>query len=412
MYETLIRSISISISRSIPVLSPILLVFLLTAFRTDWITSFSLCFSIFSVCCVVPALLGITIQTGDVDNFNYNKFLSLLLILIIYSSLLYLFFYFLGKPIFKVNDLSTSKNAYDLFMLMIISIPFLGTSCILGMYLEKINKEKYVLKIRFLQFFFEILLIIFVVYYCHEVKFLAYIYILSDSIILIPLILYLIKIKDFFSNLNFFNSFFEVFVSFKTLIPILIGAIFFKYLSFINLSTAAKISVESSNIFSVLNSLVAFLTIPLIGLHAIIIMEGSKIEERGIRFVYSISSLLKVYTFICFSIISTSFFTVIILNFCNVKLDIVQYIINYKMSFFLLMMSTFLNTITNAISISIKNLYIYQFIFIVSMYYIFLFSAGKYIDFNNINKLIFIYFLVVLFSCFLTFFYHFNKKST
>lgn len=411
MYETLIRSISISISRSIPVLSPILLVFLLTEFRPDWITSFSLCFSMFSVFCVIPALLGITIQTDDVDSFNHNKFLSLFIILMIYFISIYLFFYFIGSSTFKINDPAISKEAYDLFMLMIISIPFLGISCILGMFLEKINKENIVLKLRFLQLIIEISLITFVVYYATDVKYIAYIYIFSDFIILIPLFFYVIKIKSSLINFNISNSFFEVLVSLKVLIPILVGAVFFKYLNFINLSTAAKISVESSNVFSVLNSLVAFLTIPLIGLHAIIIIEGSKIKERGFVFVASISNLLKIYTYICFSVISISVAILISLSFFNIEIDIVKYIVNYKTSFFLLIVSSFLTIVCTAISIALKNLYVYQFIFISSMCYVFLFASGKYIIFKSIDELVLIYFIVVLFSCFITFFYHLNQKN-
>ena len=68
MYEIFVRSISISISRSIPILSPIFLIILLAEFRPDWVTPFSLCFSVLSIVCVLPILLGIVIQ---IDNERY-----------------------------------------------------------------------------------------------------------------------------------------------------------------------------------------------------------------------------------------------------------------------------------------------------------------------------------------------------
>ncbi len=97
MYEIFVRSISISISRSIPILSPIFLIILLAEFRPDWVTPFSLCFSVLSIVCVLPILLRIVIQIDNERSFNLNNLLVLSLILLTYFIFLYVFFYFLWK---------------------------------------------------------------------------------------------------------------------------------------------------------------------------------------------------------------------------------------------------------------------------------------------------------------------------
>lgn len=406
MYEIFVRSISISISRSIPILSPIFLIILLAEFRPDWVTPFSLCFSVLSIVCVLPILLGIVIQIDNERSFNLNNLLVLSLILLTYFIFLYVFFIFYGKSIFWVNDAHVSKESYDVFMLMILSIPFLGLSCILGMFLEKINREKSVLKIRSLQLIIEVILISFLLIFTDEISYLALSYVFCDFLFLIPLILLTFSENNFHLNLTLrylLNYFLKIV---KYLFPILVGTFFLKYLSFLNLSIAAKISIESSNIFSILNSIVAFFTLPLIGLHAIIVMEGSKINKKGYEFIESIYDLLVIYVKFCFFLLFTFYFLLGITSFLNLNFDILLYVSNHKITLFLLMLSSFITIGTTAISIAIKNLYVYQLIFISSMCYAFIFLINNYINLKTIDELVVIYFIVTLLSCVLTIIYH------
>lgn len=406
MYEIFSRSISISISRSIPILSPIFLIILLSEFRPDWVTPFSLCFSVLSIVCVLPILLGIVIQIDNERSFSLNNLLVLSLILITYFILLYIFFIFYGKSIFWVNDANVSKDSYDIFMLVILSIPFLGLSCILGMFLEKIKKEKSVLKIRFLQLTVEVILISLLLIFTDKINYLAFVYVFCDFLFLIPLILLTFNENNFNSNLILkdpLNYFIEIV---KYLFPILVGTFFLKYLSFLNLSIAAKISIESSNIFSILNSLVSFFTLPLIGLHAIIVIEGSKINKKGYEFIEEIYTVLVIYVKVCFVLLFIFYLLFEIISFLDFNFEILLYISNHKISLFLLMLSSFITIGTTAISIAIKNLYVYQLIFISSMYYTFIFLVNNYINLKTIDELVIVYFLVTLLSCSLTIIYH------
>lgn len=70
------------------------------------------------------------------------------------------------------------------------------------------------------------------------------------------------------------------------------------------------------------------------------------------------------------------------------------------------MLSSFITIGTTAISIAIKNLYVYQLIFISSMYYTFIFLVNNYINLKTIDELVIVYFLVTLLSCSLTIIYH------
>ena len=125
-------------------------------------------------------------------------------------------------------------------MLMILSIPFLGLSCILGMFLEKINREKSVLKIRSLQLIIEVILISFLLIFTDEISYLALSYVFCDFLFLIPLILLTFSENNFHLNLTLrylLNYFLKIV---KYLFPILVGTFFFKVFKFFKFINSCK----------------------------------------------------------------------------------------------------------------------------------------------------------------------------
>ena len=306
------QSLGIAVNRNILQIASIVITALLGLDNELVLAQFSLALSYAAIFFIIVSFIQLGLQP-ELSKFyaqkNYKGLLRLFYVTLIcifcLSVLLVLKLWISPNP-FSQSDINLKSQAFNALRILAISLPFVGLLTTITYFLESTGESNKVTKLRIMQFFLQITLVSLTLWIKPEqysgldtstVCWVASAYVLSDIMMFgIGLILLLsqrINLKRYFlikDNQFIIN---EIKKIIKFGLPVMLGVVGQKIIFYICTGYCSTLGVWQTFAFTVMNSIVLLLQIPLMGLSNLLTIKISFL--RGERKFFELRELTKRY---------------------------------------------------------------------------------------------------------------------
>jgi len=294
MISIIKESLGIAINRNILQIASIVITALLGLNSELVLAQFSLALSYAAIFFIIVSFIQLGLQPEFSQLYaqkNYDGLLKLfyvtLISILILSILLILKLWMFPNP-FSGSDIDLSLEAFNALRILAVSLPFVGLLTTITYFLESSGESNKVTKLRVVQFFLQISLVSLALWIKPEqynwinispVCWIASAYVLSDICMFgVGLILLLSRKLDFeivpaAKNSGFMTD--ELTKIMKFGLPVMLGIVGQKTIFYLCTSYCSTLGVWQTFAFTVMNSLVLLLQIPLIGLSNLLTIKIS-----------------------------------------------------------------------------------------------------------------------------------------
>lgn len=307
------QSLGIAVNRNILQIASIVITALLGLNNELVLAQFSLALSYAAIFFIIVSFIQLGLQP-ELSKFyaqkNYKALLRLFyvtLVCIFSLSALLAFKLWVSPNPFSQSDINLKSEAFNALRILAISLPFVGLLTTITYFLESTGQSNNVTKLRIVQFFLQITLVSITLWLkpgqysglsISEVSWVAGAYVLSDIMMFgIGLILlfsqkinlkgsFLIKDKQFIIN--------EIEKIIKFGLPVMLGVVGQKTIFYICTGYCSTLGVWQTFAFTVMNSIVLLLQIPLTGLSNLLTIKISFL--RGENKFFELKQLTKKYS--------------------------------------------------------------------------------------------------------------------
>ncbi len=306
------QSLGIAVNRNILQIASIVITALLGLNNELVLAQFSLALSYAAIFFIIVSFMQLGLQP-ELSKFyaqkDYKALLRLFYVTVIcifcLSALLTLKLWLSPNP-FSQSDINLKSEAFNALRILAISLPFVGLLTTITYFLESTGESNKVTKLRIMQFFLQITLVSLTLWIkpgqysglgISEVSWVASAYVLSDIMMfgigLILLLYQKINLKGSFlikDNQFMIN---EIKKIIKFGLPVMLGVVGQKTIFYICTGYCSTLGVWQTFAFTVMNSIVLLLQIPLTGLSSLLTIKISFL--RGENKFFELKELTKKY---------------------------------------------------------------------------------------------------------------------
>ncbi len=300
--STFSQSIGIAINRSATQVASILITAILGFYSIRVLAEFSLALTFAAILFAIVTTIQMGVQAEFGKRFIeknvqslYSLFKTTLLIVCSIACILAISIWIMPNPFSSASSVELAINAVEALKILALSLPLVGALTTITFFLESIGQTKQVVILRtgqvLLQVGFVLTFILVKQIGLYSIvlsaKYLAVMYVLSDLLMLGvgSMLLYVNYKKQFhdlskppLSKLNLNNSF--LFVA-KLGFPAMFGMIGQRVIFYGYANLIASLGILQMSAFSIMNSLVFFVQIPLLGVaHLMTIKIGKALGEK------------------------------------------------------------------------------------------------------------------------------------
>lgn len=306
------QSLGIAVNRNILQIASIVITALLGLDNELVLAQFSLALSYAAIFFIIVSFIQLGLQP-EFSKFyaqkNYKGLLKLFYVILVcifcLSALLVLKLWISPNP-FSQSDINLKSEAFNALRILAISLPFVGLLTTITYFLESTGESNKVTKLRIVQFFIQITLVSLTLWIkpgqysgldIYAACWVAGAYVLSDIMMFgIGLILLLsqrINLKSY--SLIKDNQFIirEIKKIIKFGLPVMLGVVGQKTIFYICTGYCSTLGVWQTFAFTVMNSIVLLLQIPLTGLSNLLTIKISFL--RGENKFFELKELNKKY---------------------------------------------------------------------------------------------------------------------
>jgi len=306
------QSLGIAVNRNILQIASIFITALLGLSNELVLTQFSLALSYAAIFFIVVSFIQLGVQP-ELSQFyaqkNYKALLRLFdvtLAFILCLSVLLVFKLWISSNPFSESDASLKLEAFNALRILATSLPFVGLLTTITYFLESIGESNKVTKLRIVQFFLQVSFVSLTLWVKPEqynwinasaVCWVAGTYVLSDILMFIAgLALFFskkISFKDhsLIKNDQLMTNEIKKIIKFG--LPVMLGIVGQKTIFYICTSYCSTLGIWQTFAFTVMNSIVLLLQIPLMGLSNLLTIKISFL--RGEKKFFELKELTKKY---------------------------------------------------------------------------------------------------------------------
>lgn len=324
------QSIGIAFNRSATQIATIVITSILGLSSTKILAEYSLALSFAAILFVIVTTIQLGVQaefgrrffSKDYQSLN-NLFISAIFIVIVIAFLLAITVTLIPNPFSNSSSEELALNAYQTLKILTLCLPLVGILTTITYFLESSGRIKEVSQLRFMQIWLQVSLVFFVILAkkidiinCElSSSLIAYTYVISDLIMLaIGIILFkseMRKVPNY--SLKVSNKLLpklkEMMSIFKLGFPVMFGMIGQRGLFYLYANFAASFGIIQASVFTIANSLIFFLQVPILGVaHLMTIRISRALGERNSNQVIKETAGCTMLFLIELAIIATVFY--------------------------------------------------------------------------------------------------------
>ncbi len=292
------ESMHMAFNRSATQIASIVITSLLGLTSTQILAEFGLSLTLASVLFVAVTTIQLGVQAEFGKRFAskeyerlFNVFLATILVTLVISGIIGCAIWFFPNPFSSKGSIELATNAYQSLKILIFSLPMVGLLTTITFFLESIGDIKKVTVLRIFQVWLQVGLVLTVILSYKFIfpallittKVITTAYVISDFVMLI-IGLYLVFSQinkrigfrinlDYFRNISGFSNVFQIGA------PVMIGMLGQRFIFYTYANLTASLGIIEASVFSIMNSIVFFFQIPLLGVAHLLTIRLS--QARG-----------------------------------------------------------------------------------------------------------------------------------
>ncbi|MCS5709873.1 MATE family efflux transporter [Candidatus Berkiella aquae] len=319
MISTLFQSFGIAVNRSATQVASIIITAILGLYSIQVLAEFSLALTFAAILFAIVTTVQMGTQAELGKRFaekNISKmfdlFKSTLIVVNIVACIIAVAIWILPNPFSSAGDVELARQAMKTLKILVLSLPLVATLTTITFLLESTGKTKKVVFLRTAQVFLQVGFIVFFVWFKEKgwlnlevsASHIAIMYLLSDlCMLMIGIMLLFMHIRREFrtypqieTKSNISKS--MIYEVTRLGSPVMVGMIGQRMLFYCYANYIASLGILQMSSFSILNSVIFFFQIPLMGVaHLMTIKIGNSLgEKRHLGLQKTFLAFIKLFT--------------------------------------------------------------------------------------------------------------------